>query len=468
MIDQRIPWRKLILLVAVLSIFPLFSLSSLDNPVLEPQELFLRYYGSEPDAESVLRLGLAFSGITGDRANEYIGEFFTHINRFLNSGLPDKPDEIGEAILAYLHKNIFVRYEEFETDLDRVLDAGLYNCVSSAVVYSAFALASGLEVKGVSTTDHAFCAVGSGDNWIDVETTSIYGFNPGTKTEFQDNFGRTGFSYVPPGNYSQREDRSVYDLVSLVGMNRMSLLERRNNFQEALPIAVNRHALLQSNESHENLDRAVKNFISLLNNKNAFQQALDFMELYQELYGERASLDDLESAMVNNMIVSLIQRENYDQAILLLDDTRLNSRVRNELNLSLGEVQLYNLAQNKIYSELKSDLNYWRGKVRDSFFADLVVSTSSAEAKILAEQGEYLGARDVLSNALEFLGNDSRLVRGIQIYENNFAISIHNRYVQLYNAGKYDEAEAVIRSGLEIIPDNSMLKKDLQTVLRAK
>ena len=117
---------------------------------------------------------------------------------------PGKDLPRGEALLLFLHENVFKAYSEPQTKLDVLLDSGRYNCVSSAVLYMIAAEGIGLAVEGVATADHAFCRLPMEDGGVDVETTNSHGYNPGQKREFVNAFGQTGFSYVPPGNYRLR------------------------------------------------------------------------------------------------------------------------------------------------------------------------------------------------------------------------------------------------------------------------
>ena len=109
---------------------------------------------------------------------------------------------LAERALTFLHKNLFTSYSVLQTRVDTALETGVFNCVSSAVLYMILARSVGLSVGGVRTTDHAFCSVLVNGQQLDVETTNPYGFNPGAKKEFTDSFGKlTGYTYVPPGNY---------------------------------------------------------------------------------------------------------------------------------------------------------------------------------------------------------------------------------------------------------------------------
>jgi transglutaminase-like putative cysteine protease len=118
----------------------------------------------------------------------------------LVSGLPEDLRERAEYVLTWMHEHCLSRYAAQQSRIDTLLDNGRYNCVSSAVLYAVLARSAGITVSGVATRDHAFATVhipgseGAVED-IDVETTNKFGFDPGSRTEFHDQFGNTtGFA----------------------------------------------------------------------------------------------------------------------------------------------------------------------------------------------------------------------------------------------------------------------------------
>ena len=145
--------------------------------------------------------------------------------------LPANQRGRAEYVLTFMYERFLRNYSALQTRLDEVFVSGRYNCVSSAVFYTILASSIGLEVQGVMTRDHAFVTVNTGGELIDVETTNPYGFNPGSRREFQDAFGAvTGFAYVPARNYRDRVNISPLELVSLILSNRITELETRGRY----------------------------------------------------------------------------------------------------------------------------------------------------------------------------------------------------------------------------------------------
>ena len=90
-----------------------------------------------------------------------------------------RPGEAGSQLLSWLHERVLVGgYGEQQTNLSGVLDDGVFNCVSSAVLYNAVAKGLGFDVRAIEVPDHAFSIMYDGLNHMDIETTTPQGFNP--------------------------------------------------------------------------------------------------------------------------------------------------------------------------------------------------------------------------------------------------------------------------------------------------
>ena len=134
----------------------------------------------------------------------------------------------GEVILRYIY-GFLTKYEALQTRMDVMFQNGTYNCVSSGILYAVLARAFGFEATGVGTYDHAFVNLALADGrHIDVETTSIYGFDPGQKKEFFDTFtSTTGLVYIPKKSYTQRESLRDVEFISLIFAKSLVYLESK-------------------------------------------------------------------------------------------------------------------------------------------------------------------------------------------------------------------------------------------------
>jgi tetratricopeptide (TPR) repeat protein len=255
--------------------------------------------------------------------------------------------EKAEAVLRFMYEKTLKRYSLNQTQLDVLLSSGTYNCVSSAVFYLILGKSVGLDVKGVVVRDLAFITIETGGDLIDIETTNKFGFNPGNKKEFTDNFGKTtGFAYVPPGNYRNRAQISPIELVSLIMSNRIAALESRKRFNDSLPLAIDRAALLENREnpvdsplfSDPALDRMdrIFNVASSLFNSRKEEDVLSFTDYAMPIYPGDSRWEEIQYNAVNNIVAKYLRANKIQEAKTAVAENQ--NRYGDELHTRLAEV----------------------------------------------------------------------------------------------------------------------------------
>jgi tetratricopeptide (TPR) repeat protein len=60
---------------------------------------------------------------------------------------------------------------------------------------------------------------------------------------------------------------------------------------------------------------------------------------------------------------------------------------------------------------------------------------------------------------------EARLKQARDTFRYNYGVAAHNKFADLFNRGKYDEAKAALDEALANVPDNKALQND-QTILR--
>jgi len=221
----------------------------------------------------------------------------------------------AEYILSYLHRNELKAYREDATTVDGILDSGLYNCVSSAVLYSLVAKSLGIEVLGVRTSDHAFCSVRIDSQRIDVETTNPYGFDPGNKKEFKDSFGRaTGYAYVAPGGYGDRRDIDTRELIGLILSNRASMLERSGRFAEATKLGADYAELCPGDETKAFLVDRINNLIASLQQRRDYAGAEEAALAAAAAFPDEPKLASLGRTASYNRAAAAAQAGDFEVA----------------------------------------------------------------------------------------------------------------------------------------------------------
>lgn len=170
---------------AGLSAFLLFVIS-LSNaaPPMEFSKGSLEEALYEDAADGVLnRLSLEqavfiASGVSQKELPSYIQKIDSVYNkmavRWPMKSLP--PLQRGQVILNFLHKNIFKSYEASATEVQKTLDTGRFNCVSSTLLFNILCERFGLSTESVEVPTHLYAVLKTPERNFRVETTIPNGF----------------------------------------------------------------------------------------------------------------------------------------------------------------------------------------------------------------------------------------------------------------------------------------------------
>ena len=377
--------------------------------------------------ETIVDAALEFSGASDAGAAEAKDKLVGLLRRFRDE-VTDVTQQaaLGEKALLFLHKNLLTTYAVLQTRVDTALDTGVFNCVSSAVLYMIVARSVGLSVSGVRTSDHAFCSVMINGQQVDVETTNPDGFNPGAKKEFTDSFGKvTGFRYVPPGHYGDRRVIGEKELLSLILYNRVSEYGDSRFFKDALQPAVSAYALIGSDEMRGVMGIAFANYVTSLGVRQDYPQAVQFMDAVKASFGGIVDLSQPRRDMYHNWVVSLIDANS------ILDADALLSQPGTKAALD------------------------------DADWTNLSVVVVQQRAQSEAEMGGFLAAAGTVVDAMTRLGRIQPLLQTYEAY-------MHNAFAQLFNAKKLTNAKAVIDQGIAAYPESRMFQQDLELLKKAQ
>ncbi|WP_058021465.1 transglutaminase family protein [Pseudohongiella spirulinae] len=134
-----------------------------------------------PSAQDLMALFVLASGDVRHRAQYRALQDV--INAFVSENqqisLIDNERERGRELLLAMHEQLLTSvYDEDQSALSVLLRTGVYNCISSALLYIVLAEEFGLHASGVIMPSHAFVQLSLLDGSdIEVETTSADGFN---------------------------------------------------------------------------------------------------------------------------------------------------------------------------------------------------------------------------------------------------------------------------------------------------
>jgi len=424
--------------------------------------------------ETLIRAAFLASGVSGNELDKYVNNTL-EIRDSLNFRTTLDMVSRGEALLKWMHENLLTRYEELQTSLVVLLEKGTYNCVSSAVLYMLLARSIGIPVHGVLTKDHAFCRIPVATGGIDVETTTIYGFDAGSRKLARDTFtSRTGFTYVPTGK--QRRDIGEKEFVALILQNRVSMLQKSGNWEETVGLSLDRWALTKSQAAMEEYRLSVRNYAIYLNEQGRQVQGLFFLDDAARTLGKNHRLEDIASTLLGNAIVLNLRKNRIEEARMILEEEKLNALVsrdflaarrremmRRELEITVQSVRdesSFRAALDDADKALAADIIDIRR------WEELVVFLWTKEAQRKSIGGNWMIGWLFLETAPEVTRAISGWNNLEAVYEYNTIITYHNRFAAAMKQRRVDTARTILNEGLELFPDSSILIADKELLMK--
>jgi tetratricopeptide (TPR) repeat protein len=414
------------LALAFLAVLPLVAQTRAIVPSPHPLAVRLSTASEPLSLDDLVDAALVFSGVSDSSLPTYRRKLLDLVAGFQQQAAGNvDPAALAARALAYLHTRLLRRYDVRQARVDVLLDSGIFNCVSSSVLYLVLARSVGLSVSGVRTTDHAFCTVSVGDATVDVETTNPYGYDPGSRKEFTDSFGRvTGFAYVPPSNYRDRTTIGERDLLSLILYDRVSFAIERGDHASALEPAVTGWALSGGTLSRTTLVTALSNYAVWLGQSGRFTEAGSFLEEAELSNGTDPDLTRRRRELLHNQAVALIEAGDLDAA-----ETVLTARPQADI----------------LDATDRRELLVWIIQLR---------------ADRSARRAEYTAAVSVITDGISRIGAEPQLLAAFEVYT-------HNAFAQLYNARRFEEAKTLLESALARYPASRVIRQDLDMVEKA-
>ncbi|MCL1959950.1 MAG: hypothetical protein FWF68_10150 [Spirochaetes bacterium] len=411
------------------------------------------------------------------------------------SAMPSSGREKAEFILTYMHRNILKSYSLYQSRIDTIFSNGSYNCVSSAVLYVILCTSAGIDVSGVVTKDHALAMVHINGEDIDVETTNRYGFDPGNRKEFNDQFGKTtGFAYVPARNYRDRQTIGKIELISLILINRISDDERKNLYSDSVPLAIDMAALLLGEISGSVSKTSSQN--SLFEDPNVYlmdrifnygvwllragkeEDYLMWAAVASPVFPDNQRWQEFNMAAVNNRISKLLRENKLTDARNFLETQKIKLTQANyaQLDNILTDAELLNSANrigsaadgNNVISAIEHSLV--NRKINSKRANELITFAVQKTASLLcaAPERDWRSAISYIENALNRFGANRELEQSLRTYRGNLATEFHNRFAAEWTVKNYDEAESILIKGLAEFPNDRQLLADMETVKKQK
>ena len=417
----------------------------------------------------LIESSLVASGLIGNDLNLYKEKYKQLLINFKNDRQASFNTltvyEQGEFILAWAHDNILKNYIEEQTLMDVLIDTGNYNCVSSAVFYLILTKEAGINSEAVETSDHAFCTVNTDKGWIDVETTTSYGFNPGVKKEFQQAFNQTGYTYVPPGNYRTRKRINDKEIVALILQNRMSVLQKYNKHDKAVGLSIDRWTFADTESNYRDMNDSFRNWSAVLNNKGSYTEAYYFLSDVSQKYNLINENKDLLYDLAYNQIITLTNNDQYNLANKFLIGTKLilNISDQSKLEKLVTRDYLSDIVRNESYKKSLPLVReaYQYGKITKSEWQNWITVLHQNEALLISNTSGWRAAWVVMDALPEEEKKINSIKTSITRAHDNWSFEVHNQFADLFNTQKFEEAEQILLKALQMDPGNRHLVKDL-------
>ena len=453
-------------IIPVLLILTVFSVYG--GEVRITPENFWAEAASWPDVftvEQIISASLHASG-TPDPLSIYEKKYEALLNSFGGSDSFSGHD--GDRILGWMYGNVLRSYDFNQTLMNVLIDPGTYNCVSSSILYMMLARYSGLDTVMIEVPDHAFCSVKRGEEWVDVETTTPFGFDPGVKKEFTDDFKRTGFVYVPRGNYSLRKRLNDKESVALILQNRMASLQRKGRYGDVTGLAVDRWTFVKNEETFKDMREAFRNYAAVLNNEKRYLEAFNFITEVSSLYGMEDDNRYLFTGFANNYLLLLLDGDDIAGAEKFVEDNAdlFTPDEKKGFDRMVAVHVIQSLLNRGTFDEGRDavedafDSGTITEKERDNYLYYLI----RRKAVEISETSGYWDSYVYLNGLPGNYGNMDSVKQLAAVMYRNWEITVHNLFVDYVKEKDFDSAEKVLKEGLKKSPGSGILLKDLKVL----
>lgn len=441
---------------------------------VDPRLLGLEQLASPMDSADFARYALIASGASDETIEALLSRLSDAAAELKNS-LPSNADDRmkAEAALTILYAKYLSKYSEFQTRVDTAILTGEYNCVSSAILYYYFARSVGLNAEGVETPLHALCTVLIGGKKIDVETTNPYGFDPGLKKERGSKNEPEGaadaqkkYYIVPQTNYRNRNPIDERRLITLAYNNRISLLERKGDFEQAVGLAVDAYALQGYPAQKKDMSERFINYAVILSQKGRDIDGVDFIIEASKVWGDNPEYSQYASGAVGTVLNTLMSKQDYDGGFALLEkySFRMEKSQYSSMFRALNLNYLAFMLETKGMEDSLPIIRETKPFLAKTDYENMLTHAWSTGGDKIAQTGKWLEASAVLDLGLQELPGNANLTTQRRIYRQNYAIEIHNKAGKAFNAGDKATARVIVENGLALVPESTILQNDLRNM----
>ena len=411
----------------------------------------------------------------------------------------------SDHILQLLHILVFGEYNPKQHRIDQIISQHSFNCVSSAIFYAIACRSFNIKITGVATTDHVLAQLQLSDSTkIDIETTVKFGFDPSSKTGILDQFGQlTGFTYVDPKNYGQRQEIKDHQMLALIYSNRYDQMTKQGQLKEATALLYRAYLLAGDLPFTSNTwENAINNYIVSLENAKRSPDALYALSKLAVLFPKIDKISQLQYSIYINWTQQLVESEKYQLAITTASEglTYFANDILLKQNLKAASLNKFYLLSkaNDFQSAFKLIEQMINQFPAESDFQTLAINLISNYAKSssfhIAEdiflnaiskfphnlklkeifayhyikEAEKLKQQNNLSEAIDLL-HKAQIEPTIRPFQSmirpKLLSMLNNLSLKLLNDENYSQAKITIEQGLDLDPSSEPLNHNWDVVM---
>ncbi|MFA6938284.1 MAG: hypothetical protein WCQ67_08640 [Treponema sp.] len=458
--------KKYLLLFILLLTIPLYS-----------QEINFGYdtrltdeitFSNELSAYNFIKTSLVASGASDDEITNDIlklQNLFLEFKNELNINNIVENEQSAEYALNFLYEKLFTSYSINQTKVNVTINSGIYNCVSSTIIYMYFIKSLGITVSAVETPKHSFCTLSFEDKQIDVETTNPYGFNPGVKKDISTNTNQKKYAVVPAKDYYGRKDIDDNRIMALIYNNRIAALQKQKNDKVTIPLAIDAMKLQNYSEpSISTFQMCVLNTAIDLSLIGKNEEGIDVVLTASEKFGNCKLYSSYIEASVGKIINAQQKNNQYEDSFSTLEKYKsyigeeYYSELLNGITINFLNYKITNSTFEDSYNSIKEK----RNSISNKDYEKLLSLSYCYEAEKISKDSGYIEAWKFLEKSNVELTNNYSINNQIKVYKQNYAITVHNKAAKLVNDGDKSFAKKEILLGLENVSDSSILQNDLK------
>lgn len=331
---------------------------------------------------------------------------------------------LADMVNQQMHRIFLKRYNKNSFIFSDLKDTQTYDCVSASLLYAALLTRCGIACEPIETSDHVLIKVLIDSKNVFVETTNFYGFDPGSKKEFQSNFGKsTGFTYVAPGRYKLFDNIPMKKLLALVVQNDVFIKTKEKKYIEATNLAYILNILREDESGQNSYTSALTNLSSYMsrenNKKGRYEESFKWIQDLPQTQNKRALLNNTYLAAVNAAEKADDYQIGYDALATSLnygvtqqngEYIRFRLMLTNNLTVKFIDAQKFDDARKLLFSELDANV------LSKSDILKLYRSVTVKESNLLYNKKEYRKAIETTLDCLEYMPKDKVLVSNLKVY----------------------------------------------------